>query len=108
MAVIRPHVQKKCPKMLEHVDRLRRRSRTKRRGRAASAATGEEAASKVAEETGVSKESEGSSSLSSGDDELNDNRNNFTSSPLVEASLMVEAFHFFGTQGKDCKASKSS
>ena len=97
-AVIHPRAKKwRCPLMLKHMDRLRQQ-RKKLETQAALAAEEEESALKLVEETGVAKETEASSSLSSGDDELNDNRNNFTSSPLVEASLMVEAFHFFGAQ----------
>ena len=95
--------------MLKHMERLRQRRRRLQTRAAAAAAEEEEAALKVVEETGVAKEIEASSSLSSGDDELNDNRNNFTSSPLVEASLMVEAFHFFGAQhSKESKPSSTS
>ncbi|KAK7107914.1 ABC transporter F family member 4-like [Littorina saxatilis] len=109
MAVVRPRSQQwSCPVMAEQVAK-RKRQEKKRKTKAAAAAAKQAADStkaKIAKETEVSKESEVSSPWSSGDDELNDSRCNFNSSPLVEASLMVDAFHFFGEQGKGGKAGK--
>ena len=98
-AVICPRAKEwQCPVMLKHMERLRQRRR-RPQPRVADAVEEEKAALKVVGETEVAaKETEASSSLSSGEEELNDDRNNFTSSPLVGISLAVEDFHFFGAQ----------
>ena len=80
-AVIRPHTDKRsCPVMLKHMDRLRQQ-RQKLQTQATPGAEEKEAASKIIEETEVVKGAAASSSLSSGNEKLSDNRNNFTINP---------------------------
>ena len=83
--------------MLKHMDRLRQQ-RQKLQTQATPGAEEKEAASKIIEETEVVKGAAASSSLSSGEEKLSDNRNNFTINPEGQDPLMVEAFHFFGAQ----------
>ena len=83
--------------MLKHMDRLRQQGK-KPQIQATPGAEEEEAASQNVEKTEVVKGAAASSSTSLADDELGDNSNNFTLSPVAETPMMVEAFYSFDAE----------